>query len=810
MNLRAPAGPCAEVSGPVDRPVWGRTIGDEPSVLAGEELGMADDIDRFDCGRADQPAKRRRIALGWMRALSLLTVAVCVDTVAAQPPSSGSPYDSHERMLAVLQLVATNTSDIPYIGDGAAMRLRSQLSALPATAPAAERWQLMMVLAEEELRLGNEAESLRLLTEALAMVPNAEENRVGINFNHYRLGIAYLRLAETQNCVLHPNAEACILPLREGGIHSQQMPARQAITAFLEVLEHAPAPSPTASALDATTQQHFATRWLLNIAYMTVGGYPDEVPKAYLIPPAAFESAEAIPRFDNIAPKLGLATYDMSGGAIVDDFDNDGFLDLVVSTWDTQGQLRFFRNNGDGSFSERTSEAGLDGLYGGLNIIQADYDNDGNVDFLVTRGAWQAELGRRPNSLVRNNGDGTFADVTFDAGLGRVHYPSQTASWGDYDNDGDLDLYVGNEMTQAVYAPSQLFRNNGDGTFIDVAEAAGVRNLARAKAVVWGDYDADGLPDLYVSNFGQANRLYRNTGDGTFVDEAARLGVAEPIGSFPAWFWDVDNDGRLDLYVSAYTADIEHLAADALGVPVNIPMSRLYRGTDDRRFEEVAENYGLREPAAAMGANFGDLDNDGYLDFYLGTGYPDYHTVMPNLMYRNQDGRGFSNVTYSGGFGHLQKGHAVAFADLDNDGDQDVFEQMGGAFPGDRFGNALYENPGFGNRWVTVKLQGVRSNRSAVGARIRVVVVDAAGEGQRSIYRHVNSGGSFGANPLRQTIGLGDVSRIERIEVFWPTTGLTQTFVDVPIDTGIHIVEGEESYSQLGMRTLALGSRAAE
>ena len=176
---------------------------------------------------------------------------------------------------------------------------------------------------------------------------------------------------------------------------------------------------------------------------------------------------------------------------------------------------------------------------------------------------------------------------------------------------------------------------------------------------------------------------------------------------------------------------------------------------------------------------------------------------MPNLMYRNRDGRGFSNVTYAGGFGHLQKGHGIAFADLDHDGDQDVFEQMGGAFPGDRFGNALYENPGFGNRWITVELRGVRSNRSAIGARIRAVVIDDTG-GRRSIYRHVNSGGSFGGNPLRQTLGLGRASRLERLEVFWPATGLTQTFADVPLDGIIRIVEGEASYSTLALRTFTL------
>ena len=182
----------------------------------------------------------------------------------------------------------------------------------------------------------------------------------------------------------------------------------------------------------------------------------------------------------------------------------------------------------------------------------------------------------------------------------------------DYDNDGDLDLYVGNESSRALVAPSQLFRNNGDGTFTDVAAAAAVMNYRYAKAAVWGDYNGDGLQDLYVSNYRGDNRLYRNTGRAVFIDEAPRLGVAGPTGSFPAWFWDVDNDGLLDLYVSAYTAGIEHLTASALGRPAATETSRLYRGTDRGRFEEVSARYGLTAPTAAMGSNFGDLDNDGY------------------------------------------------------------------------------------------------------------------------------------------------------------------------------------------------------
>ena len=746
-------------------------------------------------------------------ALLGMLVALAPTAPHAQSPAGAALASSsvgQERMLTLLRQIADETPGTnPYIGDGPARKLREELHALPAATPGPNRWLVTMRLADEELRLGNESEGIRLYTEARDLVSHLIlMNRVEekwLNYTRYFLGVAYMRLGETQNCALHPTADSCILPLRGGGIHSQQAPSWQAIAVFTDMLENTP--KPTAQNLLAEEMSlNLAARWLLNIAYMTVGGYPQQVPESHLLSPDAFESADQIPRFTNIAPTLGLDTFDMCGGVIADDFDNDGYLDIVVSTWDVEGQLRFFRNNQDGTFSDRTEAAGLLGLYGGLNIIQADYNNDGNVDILVLRGAWLGEHGRHPNSLLRNNGNGTFTDVTLDAGLGDVHYPSQTASWGDYDNDGDLDLYIGNETSEALVAPNQLFRSNGNGTFTDVAAAAGVMNHAYAKAVIWGDYDGDRLLDLYVSNRFGSNRLYRNTGDGTFVDMAQRLGVDQPTESFPAWFWDFDNDGLLDLYVSAYAARVEHLAADMLGLPVNAELTRLYRGTGEGQFEEVSGRFHLDRPTAAMGANFGDLDNDGYLDFYLGTGYPPYESLMPSVMYRSQNGKGFSDVTYAGGFGHLQKGHGVFFADLDHDGDQDVFEQMGGAYPGDRFGNVLYENPGFGNHWITIKLVGVDSNRSAIGARIRAEVIE--GETRRSIYRHVNSGGTFGANPLRQTIGIGKASRIELLEVFWPTTGATQTFSDLPVDQIIQIIEGEDLYSTVQRKTLNLGSQS--
>jgi len=198
-----------------------------------------------------------------------------------------------------------------------------------------------------------------------------------------------------------------------------------------------------------------------------------------------------------------------------------------------------------------------------------------------------------------------------------------------------------------------------------------------------------------------------------------------------------------------------------------------------------------------MGCNFGDLDNDGWLDFYHGTGFPDYEALIPNVLYHNQKGERFADVTYAAGMGHLQKGHAIAFVDLDHDGDQDVFAQMGGAFKGDKFNDCLYENPGFGNHWITIQVVGVRSNRAGIGARIRADVIEDGA--RRSIYKHVDSGGSFGTNPLRQTVGLGKATRLERLEIYWPTSDTRQEFTDVPMDKIIRIVELEDRYETLDL-----------
>ena len=722
-----------------------------------------------------------------------------------KPASTGTPErgPGHQRMLQVLQeIAARGAHEHPFMGDGRVQELSRQLADLEArsskvTTPAywgddLNRWQILLDLGIAELRLSRLEVGIEHLLAAYRLLPKIKPyvKKAQVDKTIFELGVGYMRFGETLNCALQHNAESCLLPLRGSGIHTLRDGSKNAIQYFTEVLE--------STSPGEVYGYHYPSLWLLNIAHMTLGQFPDKVPERYRIPWSRFESEAPFPQFPNVAMKLGLDTFNLAGGVIIEDFDGDGDLDIVTSNWDISGPMHLFINNSDGTFSDRTREAGLEGLLGGLNLLQADYNNDGHPDILVLRGAWAGKAGQQPNSLLRNRGDGTFDDVTFEAGLAEVNYPTQTAGWADYDNDGDLDLFVGNESDITLQAPSQLFQNRGDGTFRDVAAEAGVKFYAFTKGVSWGDYDGDGFPDLYVSNFKSMNRLYRNQRDGTFKDVTVELGVGQPKSSFPVWFWDYNNDGSLDLFVSSYDGSIAHQARHRLGLPRLFEKACLYEGDGHGGFREVADQRGLGIPMQPMGSNFGDLDNDGYLDFYLGTGDPSYSTIVPNLMFLNRGGQRFADISVAGGFAQLQKGHAVAFADLDNDGDLDVFEKMGGAYPGDAFSDALYENPGMGNNWMAVQLVGRQSNRSAIGARIRVQI-DENGV-TRSVYRHVNSGGSFGANPLRQTFGLGKAKAAQMLEIFWPRTGKKQTVMNPPPGQFIQVVEGEEGYTKLSLK----------
>jgi hypothetical protein len=548
---------------------------------------------------------------------------------------------------------------------------------------------------------------------------------------------------------------------------------------------------------------------------MALAKYPDGCDRSLVLDTAAFRPQAPFPRFIECATELGVDVDDLAGGTALDDFNNDTLLDIFLSSWSKSGQLRYFVNRGGGRFEERTEAAGLAGITGGLNMVQADYDNDGFLDVYVVRGGWLDLEGRDPDSLLRNNGDGTFSDRTESSGL--LAPPALSAVWADFNNDGWLDLFVGNETIAESTFPAELYLNRRDGTFAASGAVSGVAATGLIRGVVAGDYDNDGWIDLYVSRLGEPNLLFRNQGraagpeGGWLFEEVGRkAGVAEPLMSFPCWFWDYDNDGWLDLLVTGYTLEfsletLEELVKDMLGRPSRVDQARLYHNQGAGTFRDVSGEAGLDRVIYAMGANFGDLDSDGYLDFYAGTGDFDLTTLVPNLMFRNVGGRRFVEVTEAGGFGHLQKGHGVAFGDLDNDGHQEVVINMGGSSRGDNFRDAIFKNPGFENQWLKLRLTGGASNRSAIGARVKVVVERQGAV--RAIHRTVGSGGSFGASPLRLEIGLGDCERLREVEVWWPRSGTRQRFTDARPNTAYRLREGDGALTEETLLRPSQGGR---
>jgi hypothetical protein len=587
-------------------------------------------------------------------------------------------------------------------------------------------------------------------------------------------GVTAMRRGENDNCVMCRGESACIIPVSPAAVHTNPTGSRLAIKHFTEYLARFP--------------DDLEVRWLLNLAHMTLGEYPDGVDPAFRLDLSGFfQSKFDIGRFHEVGSLVGLNRFNSAGGAIMEDFDDDGLLDVVVTSFSPSEPMSYHRNKGDGEFEDRTQEAGVSGQLGGMVCYQADYDNDGHMDIFVGRGAW-IPYPIRP-SLLRNQGAGVFVDVTREAGL-LDPGNSNAAAWCDYDNDGFVDLYVGSERQS-----NRLYHNLGNGKFEEVAMKAGAQGNAGdfCKGCTWIDHDNDGYPDLFLNN-AESGRLLHNNRDGTFTDSSSAMGIDGPNSGFSCWTWDFDNDGWLDIFATCFDRTLEDVVKGLLGQPHSRHSNRLYRNLKGKGFEDITRAAGLDMVFSCMGSNYGDFDNDGWLDMYLGTGEPSLATLVPNRMFKNLGGTQFAEITGSSGTGHLQKGHGIACGDWDRDGDVDLFVQTGGAAYGDRYHNLLFQNPGQGNHWLTVKLIGKKTNRAAIGARIKVVT---AGEKPLTVHRHVSSGSSYGASPLQQTVGLAKAQRVALLEIHWPTSGTNQVFHDIAADQAIEVTEFATSYRPL-------------
>ena len=753
-------------------------------------------------------ASSQRDAACWIVVVAVLTASCSTQSKQAPaterdtPSSSSQSSDAHvgrpnELVFSEFQEIARKLrqGSNGYLGTAQIQVIESRL----AQASLSERKiELLLQLSFHQLRLGNVDGAEQSIESAfeLTTAPTIPMLRSKT--------LLHLRQAEVANCVNRHHRQCCIFPLAGGGTHDDRMPALQAKAALFEILARQPNDLPA--------------QWLLNVVAMALAEYPDGVPEQYRIPPSALESKEKTGEFVDIAPQHGIDQLSLCGGVAVEDFNGDGILDFVTSSSDPDQSLDLHLGHANG-FQNATAGSGLEFQLGGLNLLASDYDNDGDSDLFVLRGAWLEADGEIRNSLLRNDGTDeqgklVFKDVTHTAGMAEHAYPTQAAAWGDFNNDGLLDLYVVNESLKEVTNgkrgdyPCQLFLNRGSGKFEEMAKSAGVVNDRFAKGVTAGDYDNDGDLDLYVSNVGK-NRLYRNDGLSNkgvpkFTDVAEELGVGSPNGySFAPWFFDFNNDGWLDIWVSAYRANTADLLSDMRGRAHRADTPRLYLNRGDGTFKNVASSAGLTHPYLPMGANFGDLDNDGWLDVYLATGDPKYETLMPNVVLKNDGGLRFIDITFGSRLGHLQKGHGVAFADFDNDGDQDIFNQLGGFYPGDKFQNALFLNGGSSNRHLSIQLVGKETNRAGLGCRINLRATSPSGT--RNISRAVGSVSSFGGSPLgRVEVGLGRTESIAELDVFWPVSKKRQRLTDVPLNSMIRVHENQDRFEVIHRPSVTL------
>lgn len=499
-------------------------------------------------------------------------------------------------------------------------------------------------------------------------------------------------------------------------------------------------------------------------------------------------------------------------GVCVADFDGDGWPDIYfVNGRDLYGHgisvtNALYRNNHDGTFSDVTEKAGVPGTGYGLGCVWGDFDNDGFPDLLVT------QYGK--NVLYHNTGNGTFTDVTDKAGVGGLESGAfhSGATFLDYDRDGWLDLYVGSyvDLGNKRYcklggvlsscapseyrgSPDALYHNNHDGTFTNATRAAGIyQPNGKNLSVQAADYDNDGWPDLFVANDGLNAYLYHNEHNGTFKEVGLTTGMAVTArGSVMAAMCislgDYDNDGQLDLYISDFQRSSDHL----------------WHNDGKGFFDEVSDEAGITRPTRdvlSFGGGFIDYDNDGWLDIFIANGhvYPEVEQATPGTHYRqinslfHNEGNGrFVEVGKSSGTGFESPyvGRGVAFADLDNDGFVDVVIANNGDAP-----LVLHNSGGSGNQFLNLKLVGKKTNRDAMGARIRVV------SGMASQIREIAGGGSYlSQSELRANFGLGKAKRAELVEITWPG-GQRQTFRDVEAGKFYLVEEGKD---QLQMQHLS-------
>ncbi len=499
--------------------------------------------------------------------------------------------------------------------------------------------------------------------------------------------------------------------------------------------------------------------------------------------PNTHNTIDGSDKMKNITRVAGLAIFNsQAGGGIMDDFNQDGYPDIVSSDMGLKGQLKYFLNDGHGKFFDHTETAGLTGFYSGVNIVQTDFNNDGYLDIFVPRGGSYSRYGLIPNSLFRNNKNNTFTDVTKQAGL-LSYAPAKTAIWADFNNDGWLDLFVGNDDVQTMTIHSEFYLNNQDGTFDNVTLSSGLSFRGSVQDVSLLDYNSDGLMDLFIAIKGGSDILYFNKGvDGngkvnfSIKTQLANLPAFKNTGSCQAK--DINNDGWDDLILNVKYTSKKLSDSDHVGI-------KFFINNQDGTFSEEKKVKNIFKEISPNAFQFIDLDNGGNEDFYMTHSF-----MVANQTFKNTGTGNYSETNSSYGLAYLPDAQNIAIGDIDLDGDQDIYLITGGHFFGEQFPNQLYENQGHDNNWITVKLIGVSANKIAIGAKVKITIAENGRE--RKIYKTIQTTGKSGASSLALHFGIAKAERVKSIAVNWPGSNLIQRFENLIANNHYILTEGKE------------------
>ncbi len=530
-------------------------------------------------------------------------------------------------------------------------------------------------------------------------------------------------------------------------------------------------------------------QWMLRVLTIQANRNESSIPTEFRLKMPA--SAASSFRLQDVTNESGVGRLALGRGAAWGDFDNDGRDDILVGA--ERAPFCLLRNLGNGRFEDVAAQMGLvDSAGVGCYASQfIDYDNDGYQDILLASNGWG---GSNRLFLFHNDGGKRFTDVTNQAGLGGPVDGFNT-SWADYDNDGRADLAVATGIVDPDDGDYlRLYHNEGDGKFREVGREAGLGVKAKWISVCWGDYDGDGYQDLLATSYDAGPFLFRNLGNGHFEDASQRAGIQTKTHAYTAEFFDYNNDGLLDLFVSTYPegnfTDMISNKMTRSKVPAG-QRQLLFRNKGDGTFTNVAEEAGLTGWYGAMSSQVADIDNDGLDEIVLGTGNPELDWSEPKPLFHN-DGKGhFEDIADSAGLVHYGMLHGMAFSDYDDSGNLSLFGSFGGFYWGTRETSRLYRNLGSGSHALEIHLVGTRSNRDAIGARVTAVA------GARKIYKLVNGGNGFGSLNSRVVhVGLSRDTEVDLLRIDWPS-GVHQVFKNVPAGQRIEIVEGRDTARSL-------------